>query len=307
MLQQTTVAAVLPYYARFVERFPDPAALARARPATVLAAWAGLGYYRRARSLHAAARIVARDHGGRVPDDPAAFAALPGVGRYTAGAVLSMAFDRPRAALDGNVARVFARWFGMPVSHRDPRGARRLWAVAEALVSMRRPGDWNQAVMELGATVCLPRTPRCGACPIAAGCRARALGRPTAFPARPPRRAVVRRRRAVALVERGGRVLVERLAGARLAGLWEPPGVELGRGRGARGPLAARLRALGLPARLADSGRRVTHAITHHRIEVEVWRAAPAAFPPAGPGLRWVAPGRPEVALTALARRLLAG
>ena len=311
MLQQTQVATAVPYYVRFVERFPDVRALARARPESVLAAWAGLGYYRRARLLHEAARAVVRDHGGRVPSDPLVFGARPGVGRYTAGAVLSIAFDRPLAVLDGNVARVLARWNAMHVSHRDSQGSRQLWAVADSLVPMRRAGDWNQALMELGATVCLPRAPRCGECPVAVECRGLASGNPEAFPETPVRRAVTHLRRAVAIVERGGRTLVERREGALLAGLWEPPGVELESGARAGASLTARLRALGVRARLEDTGARVRHTITHRRIEVEVWRAAaekPGAPAPRTAGrdrVRWIRGRERGIALTALARKVM--
>src|SRR3989442_4471956 len=148
MLQQTRVATVHSYYRAFLARFPTLESLARARPDHVLASWSGLGYYRRARHLHEAARLVVRDHAGRVPRDPAAFGRLPGVGRYTTGAVLSLAFDRPLAVLDGNVARVLSRLFALRASARDPRGARRLWALADALVPTRGAGEWNQALME---------------------------------------------------------------------------------------------------------------------------------------------------------------
>src|SRR5207247_217348 len=171
----------------FLRRFPTLSALASAREPQVLAAWAGLGYYRRARHLHAAARLVVRDHRAKVPNDPEAFGRLPGVGRYTQGAVLSIAFDRPLAVLDGNVARVLSRWCALPVSIRDPRGARRLWALANALVPMRGVGDWNQALMELGATLCTPRSPSCQACPVKTSCRALALGSPEAYPPVTPR------------------------------------------------------------------------------------------------------------------------
>jgi len=189
MLQQTQVATARPFYQRFIARFPTLAALGRAHESSVLAAWAGLGYYRRARHLHEAARVVAREHAGRVPDDPEAFGGLPGVGRYTTGAVLSIAFDRPLPALDGNVARVLSRLFALPATVREPRGARALWALAEALVPARGAGDWNQAVMELGATVCLPRAPRCEACPVRTMCLALAAAR--SRPCRRPPRAGV--------------------------------------------------------------------------------------------------------------------
>ena len=304
MLQQTQVATARPYYERFLARFPTLAALARARPAEVLAAWAGLGYYRRARHLHEAARIVIRDHAGQVPDDPGAFGALPGVGRYTTGAVLSICFDRPLAVLDGNVARVLARLDALPAAIRDPRGARRLWALAATLVPMRRPGDWNQAVMELGATLCTPRVPACGRCPVRTLCRAHRLGRVEAFPPVAARRATETVRRAVALITRQGRVLMERREGALLAGLWEPPGVELANGASPPHALRAALARLGVRARLAPAGRTVRHAITHRAITAVVWRGVMSGPTPRRARLRWVDPARPGVPLTALARKL---
>jgi A/G-specific adenine glycosylase len=303
MLQQTRVETALPYYDTFLERFPTPASLARARPEAVLRAWSGLGYYRRARHLQAAARMVTRDHGGRV--DPATFGDLPGVGRYTEGAVLSIAFDRRRAVLDGNVARVVSRLFAEPAAVRDPRGAQRLWALATHLLPMRGAGEWNQAIMELGARVCTPRSPRCAECPVAAGCRARALGQVEAFPPVTARPRTVAIRRAVALLERDGRMLVVRRRGALLDGMWEPPGVELERDAPAGPALRRALAALGLRVRLEPSGERVKHVITHRAIEVEVWRARPARLP-RGPGMRPVDPARPAVPLTALARKLAA-
>jgi A/G-specific adenine glycosylase len=304
MLQQTQVATARPYYDAFLARFPTLDALARARPADVLAAWAGLGYYRRARHLHEAARTVMREHAGRVPDDPEAFGRLPGVGRYTRGAVLSICFDRPLPVLDGNVARVLSRWFALPAAIRDPGGARRLWALAESLVSMRRPGDWNQAVMELGATICTPRSPACPACPVRSGCEAHRRGRVMDFPPAAPRRGTENVRRAVAVIERRGRVLMVRREGALLAGLWEPPGVELANGVPTARALAAALADLGLRARLARSGQVVRHTITHRAITAEVWRGAIAGATPRRARLRWVDPARPEVPLTALARKL---
>lgn len=304
MLQQTQVATARPYYDAFLARFPTLPALARARPAEVLASWAGLGYYRRARHLHEAARTVVREHGGRVPDDPGAFGALPGVGRYTTAAVLSICFDRPLAVLDGNVARVLSRLHALPAAIRDPRGAKRLWTEAQALVPMRRPGDWNQAMMELGATVCTPRAPACGRCPLRGLCRARALGRVDEFPPSAKRRAQETVHRAVALIARRGRVLMERREGALLAGLWEPPGVEGANGAAGARSLRARLAELKLPARLTPTGRSVRHTITHRAITVAVWRGELEGAAPRTARLRWVDPERPSVPLTALARKL---
>jgi A/G-specific adenine glycosylase len=303
MLQQTQVTTVTPFYQRFIERFPTLARLARARASDVLAAWSGLGYYRRARHLHAAARLVVRDHAGRIPADPVRFGRLPGVGRYTMGAVLSIAFDLPLPVLDGNVARVLSRLYALPASIREPRGARTLWRLAGSLVPMRRAGDWNQALMELGATVCLPHGPRCAACPLRAPCRARARGRVDALPPPRPRRRTVTVRRAVALIERDGRFLMVRREGTLLHGMWEPPGAELGRGTTARASLGRVLRKLGLRVRLEPTGRRVRHRITHRAIEVEVWRGVGSA-PARVTGARFVDPRARGVALTALARKL---
>ena len=315
MLQQTQVATATPFYQAFLRRFPTLDALARAPIDAVLHAWAGLGYYRRARLLHAAAQEVVREHGARVPDDPAVFGTLPGVGRYTTGAVLSIAYGRPLAVLDGNVARVLSRIEALSLAVKRPRDARVLWARASELVDANAPGDWNQALMELGATVCTPRAPRCDTCPVRRWCRALALGRVEAFPPAPARREVERLRRAVALIVRDERVLMMRREGALLAGLWEPPGVELTDGASARATLERALAGLGVRTQLEPTNETVRHTITHRRIEVEVWRGVLAGRGPAvegaprrgsraTKGARWVGITRPEVAVTALARRL---
>ena len=329
MLQQTQVATATPYYERFVALFPTVRVLAQADPARVLAAWAGLGYYRRARQLHEAAGIVVREHAGRVPSDPRAFGALPGVGRYTLGAVLSIGFGSPLPVLDGNVARVLARLTARPLSVRRAPDARTLWAMAEALLpgatpaGTRRaasaadrgvlawrggadPGDWNQALMELGATLCTPRTPRCGACPVRGHCRAFALGQQERFPPAAERRAPVVLRRAIAVLERRGRTLVVRRTGALLHGMWEPPGLEIAPGRGALAPLVRALSGLGIKARLTDTGARLKHVISHRSITVEVWRAELVGESPrASSHTRWAVPGSRSLALTALARRVI--
>ena len=307
MLQQTQVATATPYYERFVARFPSVGALARAPLDRVLAAWSGLGYYRRARHLHEAAGIVAREHAGRIPSEPGAFGALPGVGRYTVGAVLSMGFGAPLPVLDGNVARVLARLAAKPWSIKRGADARALWELAGRLLSRGAPGDWNQAVMELGATVCTPRMPRCEACPIRRHCRAFALGRPERFPPAGARRAPERVRRAIVLVERAGTTLVVRRSGPLLDGLWEPPGVELARGEPAGPALARELAAIGVHGSLEPSGKLVRHSITYRDIRVEVWNGVPSGrLPRPGARVRWVDPSDRELALTALARRVLA-
>src|SRR5262249_33159306 len=208
------------------------------------------------------------------------------------------------AVLDGNVARVLSRLFALSAAVRDPQGARRLWALAERLVPERGAGEWNQALMELGATVCLPRAPRCGACPVFAHCRAYATNRVHAFPPVVARRTPVAMRRAVALIARGRRLLMARREGPLLAGLWEPPGVGLRAGASARAPVEAGLARLGVRACLSPIRRSVRHDMTHRAITVSLWRGEPAAPPPRSARLRWVDLGRPSVPLTALARRV---
>ncbi|MBM3975798.1 MAG: hypothetical protein FJ299_02270, partial [Planctomycetes bacterium] len=187
MLQQTRVETVIPYWRRFLERFPDLRALAAAPEDSVVAAWSGLGYYRRARALREAARALVERHAGGFPRTRDAWLALPGVGPYTAGAVLSIAFDEPEPLVDGNVLRVFARLFAIAEPIDRPATVKRIWARAAELVPRRprgatRPRNWNQALMELGATVCLPREPNCGECPVRAHCAARAAGRTAELP-----------------------------------------------------------------------------------------------------------------------------
>jgi A/G-specific adenine glycosylase len=279
MLQQTRVETVIPYYERFLQRFPDVGALARADLEDVLGLWAGLGYYSRARHLHGAAREVVERFGGRIPASADELRTLPGVGRYTAGALASIAFDRPEPVLDGNVTRVLARLHGIREDVARPAVQARLWDEAARLARGPQPGDLNQALMELGARVCTPRRPDCPACPVAAACRARRTGEEEAIP-RPRRRPAPRRVRAVAaLVVRRGRVLaVRRAETGLLGGLWELPGSEIGaRERPERvlGPALAA--ATGLAVRGVEPLGVVTHLFTHRRVETHVFRASAAA------------------------------
>ncbi len=213
MLQQTTVAAVVPYYERFLGRFPDVGVLARARLDTVLAAWSGLGYYRRARNLHAAAKIVAREG---FPAGAAGWRALPGVGVYTAAAIASIVHGEPISAVDGNVERVLSRM------HRIRRDPGRIKELAQAWISPRAPGNHNQAVMELGATVCTPRRPRCDECPVRTSCSGR--DSPGRYPVPRARPKPIHEHRAVAFVLRGECVkLVRNKEAGRLGGMWDLP------------------------------------------------------------------------------------
>jgi A/G-specific adenine glycosylase len=230
MLQQTRVAAVIPYYERFLEAFPNVQALARARTDRVLANWAGLGYYSRARNLqHAAKEIVAR-HGGDFPREYGAALKLPGIGRYTAAAVLSIAYDAPYAVLDGNVARVLARLGAVRGDLRAPAMWRKLEATAQDLLAKKTSGDWNQAMMELGATVCTPKSPRCGECPVEKWCRARKLGIAEELPAvRKKRPTVEITLSAAVLLDPLGRTLLVRQPdgdGALFSRMWQFPALE---------------------------------------------------------------------------------
>jgi A/G-specific adenine glycosylase len=240
MLQQTRVAAALPYYRRFLRRFPSVRALARAREQEVLRHWAGLGYYSRARNLRRAAKIIVAQHSGEFPRTLDQALALPGVGRYTAPAVLSIAFGQPLAVLDGNVARVLARMGALRGDVRAPRRWNRLQSAAQELMdsacdsqrpAKQHPGDWNQALMELGALVCTPRAPRCEVCPVAKFCRARQLGVQEEIPAPRRKRRTERTRIAAAVfLDPQGRTLLVRppaVNGNLFSGLWQFPAVEV--------------------------------------------------------------------------------
>ncbi|MBX6350433.1 MAG: A/G-specific adenine glycosylase [Clostridia bacterium] len=289
MLQQTRVASVAPRYLAFLRAFPTLKALAAARPDEVLALWEGLGYYRRATYLHAAAREAEARWGG-LPDDPAQLLRLPGLGPYLAAAVASIGFGRPVAAVDGNVRRVLSRLVDRELG---PREARRL---AARLVDRGRPGDWNQALMDLGATVCLPRRPRCGACPLGRVCRARRRGTASLRPA-PRRRRPVRAAPRPTVVVFGPRgVLLERRPPkGLLAGLWGFPGRE--RGGDEAAPEAddwtELARALGLvglrPVRRRALEYRHTFSHRAWEVVVDVYRAACAREPEPAP-YRWASP-----------------
>ncbi len=306
MLQQTQVATATPYFERFVARFPSVEALAAAEETEVLALWSGLGYYRRARQLLAAARQVVA--AGGLPREARRLEELPGIGPYTAAAIASIAFGEAVPVLDGNVARVLARRLADPA---DPAGAttrRRLLAAARELLDPARPGDSNQALMELGATLCTPRAPRCPACPLATGCRARVAGRPEAYPQ--PRAAPSPERvRLVAALAAGpeGWLLVRRSpTAAQLAGLWEFPLVEA-----ATRPRAERLlgERWGGEWRLGEVVARLDHAITRRRYALVARRAAwrPLGRVEEAPEAGWFSTAAArELALTGVARKLLA-
>ncbi len=291
MAQQTRLETVQPYFERFVVRFPDVAALATASLDDVLACWSGLGYYRRARMLHRAARLVVERHGGALPAEPAALRALPGVGRYTAGAIASVAFGLPEPVLDGNVKRVLARLLDLEQPVDSAGGERRLWTEAEALV--RAGGDpsaLNQGLMELGALVCTPSSPACPACPVREACRALPAGTVSRRPVRSARRAPRVQPTVALVVGRGdGAVLLRRNPPEGLfGGLWSVP--LRASGPSARQAAVALGRSLGQGVVVQGGvAGRVEHALTHRLLRVAVYRAdAPSARAPRG--CRWVKP-----------------
>lgn len=280
MLQQTQVARVIEVYRRFMRQFPSVRALAAADEQDVLAAWQGMGYYRRARHLHQAAKMIVQLHGGRVSSDIASLRTLPGVGRYTAGAIASIVFNKPEPIVDGNVIRVLARWHGK----RGSMGNRKLmmwaWTQAEKLVNVAtRPGVFNEAMMELGATVCTPRNPKCNICPVATWCIACRQGRQQSIPA--AKRRVERQtlHHHAVVITRNGKIIVEK-RGERARGngqmkrglwegLWQVPTVES----------TTRLSDVDIQLRLpftvagmiAAGG--FTHVLSHRRIQFHIYRA----------------------------------
>jgi A/G-specific adenine glycosylase len=305
MLQQTRTETVLPYYSRFLSRFPDVSALAEAPIDDVLAVWSGLGYYRRARLLHAGARAVV-GAGGALPRGRDALLGIPGVGRYTAGAVASIAFGEPVGLVDGNVARVLARLFAIEEDMRG-RGMRRAESLADRIVAREDPGAWNQALMELGATVCTPRTPSCPSCPVESLCRARLEGREATLPvlgAKAKPKAI--RVQAIVATSEERVLLGRRSPGGLFGGLWEPPSAE--------GP--ARVRAAlvaALPAQNLMRAGAVIHVLSHRRLTVDVLRGdlegeVSAFDPPAGyDALRAVPCDALErIGVSTLARKVLA-
>jgi A/G-specific adenine glycosylase len=301
MLQQTRVEAVIDYWTRFLERFPTIEGLANAQEDDVLTQWSGLGYYRRARSLHAAAKAVVADHGGRMPSDGASLRALPGIGPYTVGAIRSIAFDQPAALVDGNVERVFARLFDLDLDAAALK--RQSWELAESLVPEQSPGAWNQALMELGATVCTPRSPRCEDCPVARSCAARSAGtiadRPRPKVKLPPLEVALE----LAWASDGDRILlVQRPTGGRMAEMWELPTREI---ENAAGVLSGLFPAeFAGPLELDEALTNVRHSITKHRIRAVLRRAT--GVPKRLDFGRLVAPDElAEMPLTGMTRKVL--
>ena len=290
MLQQTTVPAVIPYYRRWLRAFPDVRSLARAPLRRVLREWQGLGYYQRARNLREAARAVVRDHGGNLPCDETALRDLPGFGPYTTAAVLSIAHGRPLPVIDGNVRRVLMRVLGLPGAS-GPRVDRRLKAYLATVFAADRPGDFNQAIMELGALVCRSRNPQCLACPVRKHCRAAREGTQEVIP-KPKKLGLERIEVAVAVIERDGRFLIqERPAGGLLAGLWEFPGGKVEPGEGPAAALRRELREeLGVEVEGVRRLTTVRHSYTRFQVTLHAFACGirgETGFK-TGPKRRWV-------------------
>ena len=282
MLQQTTVATVTPYFHTFVAQWPDLPALGGADQTAIMRAWAGLGYYSRARNLIACARIILDAHGGMFPDDPGVLQKLPGIGPYTAAAIAAIAFDKPVAAVDGNVERVAARLFA--VTTALPKAKNEIKNLMTAQVPARRPGEFAEALMDLGATVCTPRSPDCGRCPLESRCAARAQGKATHYPIKGPRRRrPVRTGVAYVVMRDDGAVLLRRRpANGLLGGMVEVPGSawqEPGdTGPPSRPPLTANWRALPVP---------VEHGFTHFSLSLTVKTATVPRSTAAPEGSWW--------------------
>ena len=273
MLQQTQVKTVIPYFKRWMKSFPTLQKLARAREETVLKHWEGLGYYSRARNLHRAAKIVVKEYKGKVPNTYDLLIQLPGIGRYTAGAILSIAFDQPIPVLDGNVKRVLSRLFvmksnGVPAAHEN-----RLWETSAGLVPDKRPGDFNQAMMELGATVCLPRKPLCLICPLLKPCEAQQRGEVDQFPAPKARARTQKIEVSAAVITRGGKVFIQqRLHGGLMGGLWEFPGGKRKPDETEEACLKREIKEeLGVPVTIAKKLMTIKHSYTQFRVTLNVF------------------------------------
>jgi len=269
MLQQTQVAAVIPYYQRLVARFPDVQALAQAPQDAVLRLWSGLGYYARARNLHAAARLIVRRHAGKFPDTAARLQSLPGVGRSTAGAIAAFAYGQRAAILDGNVKRLLARCFGIEGYPGERAVEGRLWELAEGLLPRRSLAAYTQALMDLGATVCTRSQPKCMQCPVSAQCVARRDGRVALLPApRPRRRLPLRRTTWLVLLHRGSVLLERRPATGLWGGLWTFPELPQAGGKVSEARAFCR-RALGSEVGAVRRLPVIEHGFTHFRLRAQ--------------------------------------
>jgi len=291
MLQQTQVATVIAYYERFLARFPTVEALAAAPLDEVLKLWEGLGYYSRARNLHRAARTIVREHGGRFPDRAAELQTLPGVGRYTAGAIASLAFGEDVPVVDGNVIRVLARVFDIAEDMGQEATRKRVWALAESLIPPGAAGQYNESLMELGRVICKPRQPECGVCPIPAHCAAYRLGVQEQRPVKAPRKPTPHYDVVAGVIHgqdgQQGRILIaQRPAEGLLGGLWEFPGGKLEPGETLPEALVRELREeMDITVEVGAFLVKVRHAFTHFKITLHAFECRITSGEPARIGV----------------------
>ena len=273
MLQQTQVKTVIPYYNRFLSAFPKPETLAEADLQKVLKLWEGLGYYARARNLHRAAREIMEFHGGVVPKDRTLLKALPGIGDYIAAAVSSIAFGKPHAAVDGNVKRVLARFHKMAIPVNDPASGKVFRDAAEAFLERSKPGEFNQAMMELGALVCTPKNPLCHNCPLARECRAFKENAVKEYPRRIKKGRIPEYHTAVGVIWKDSRVLItQRKPEGLLGGLWEFPGGKIRNGETPSGACVREIKEeVNLVVATESRIARIRHAYTHFKIVMDVF------------------------------------
>ncbi|MHB0957635.1 MAG: A/G-specific adenine glycosylase [Pirellulaceae bacterium] len=292
MLQQTQVATVVPYYTRFVRRFPHVDAVAAADEQELLRYWEGLGYYRRARHLHAAARVIVAQHGGQIPTSIALLRTLPGIGRYTGSAILSIALDQRHAILEANTVRLLSRLMALTADPAQSESQRQLWALAESLVPRRRCGDFNQALMELGSTICTPRAPQCPHCPIAVHCSARAEGLQEHIPCSPKKTTYTALHEAAVVIQHSADSVLLRQCGAdeRWAGMWDFPRFEMAHpDTSIRCELHRKVAELtGLKIRSLAHFATLKYGVTRFRITLDCYRARCRAPGAARDDLRWV-------------------
>lgn len=295
MLQQTQVDTVIPYYHRFLKAFPSFEALAKAPLDKVLKLWEGLGYYSRARNLHALAKVVVKQHHGKLPDTPEALRALPGIGPYTAGALLSIAFNKDFAVLDGNVQRVLARHYGWSHDLKTSEAHKQAWAVAEALIPKGHAGDYNQAVMDLGATICTPKNPQCDDCPVVSNCLANEKGLTDQIPLRRKTQAVPHYQIGAGVIWKGKQLLIsQRPLEGLLGGLWEFPGGKQNAGETLQHCVRREIQEeLGIDVRVGKKVAEVDHAYSHFKITLHAYQCQYVSGTPQTIGCkawRWIRP-----------------
>jgi A/G-specific adenine glycosylase len=299
MLQQTRIETVIPYFERLMQRFPSVLELAAAPQKDILNLWEGLGYYARARNLHRAAQVIVEEHGGELPGDPKALRSLPGIGRYTAGAIASIAFGLNEPALDGNIRRVLARVFDVDRPARSMGGEKRLWELAMEHLPPGKAGNYNQALMDLGAVVCTPKSPDCSNCPVSDLCLARALGVQEQRPVKKPKSTVPHRTVAAAIIQRNGRTLIaQRPDRGLLGGMWEFPGGKTKPGETLASCLKREIcEELNIDIEIGKPFGVYEHAYTHFKITLHAFCCT---LPQGEPNpqehndLRWVTPSEME-------------